>query len=65
MLKHNYRLNRSTPPDDDVDNDDDNGGGETSTQAGQKIKFEIKPLPRPQAPEHLKRQASLRAFVPR
>ena len=29
-----------------------------------KIFFEIKSLPRPHAPDHMKRQASLRAFVP-
>ena len=33
-------------------------------KAEKKIMFEIKSLPRPQAPEHMKRQASLRAFVP-
>ena len=60
MLKH-YRLNRSSPDDDEPT------GGDNSDheKENQKIKFEIKPLPRPQAPEHLKRQASLRAFVPR
>ena len=63
MLKH-YRLNRSSP-DDDENNPNNGGDNSDHEKENQKIKFEIKPLPRPQAPEHLKRQASLRAFVPR
>ena len=62
MLKH-YRINR-TPP-DDANNKGDNADEEDDDKAKAKIQFEIKPLPRPQAPEHMKRQASLRHFVPR
>ena len=34
------------------------------SEGEKKIFFEIKSLPRPHAPDHMKRQASLRAFVP-
>ena len=64
MLKH-YRLNRSSPDDDEKHPAGEEEENSDHEKENQKIKFEIKPLPRPQAPEHLKRQASLRAFVPR
>ncbi|CAG5098547.1 Oidioi.mRNA.OKI2018_I69.XSR.g15765.t3.cds [Oikopleura dioica] len=37
---------------------------ESSKEESKKIKFEIKSLPRPQAPEELKRQPSFKLFVP-
>lgn len=37
---------------------------QSSKEESKKIKFEIKSLPRPQAPEEIKRQPSFKLFVP-